>query len=103
MNENSGSKADGVNTVKSWWASPDPAAGDGPEPIRKRGYHRALKQNKKWALYKKSLQDVINNVVADLYCPSHNAYILTGLSKWLPVYEGDPKIIPIVYGDPNKT
>jgi hypothetical protein len=101
-----GSKADGVNITETKPSTLGSARGGEPVlPIRKRGYHRALKSNKQWALTKKSWSDLLNNFCADMYAPTMQAYILTenpflktqGLSQWLP---NEPHNIKIEYGTP---
>lgn len=69
------------------------------EPIRKRGYYRALKSGKQWALAKKAfngmLEDMANSFYKDIMEPSK----LLGLNSWLAneaLYYG--KITSIKYG-----
>lgn len=52
-------------------------AKEGAIPIRKKGYHRALKQGKSWALYKQcmlqvdeSMKRVMGAMAADLFLES---------------------------------
>lgn len=37
------------------------------EPIRKRGYYRALKAGKQWAVLKKSMIEIMNAMYRDLF------------------------------------
>jgi len=104
MSTTTGSKADGVNITETTSNALGSTGGGEPvfiketKPIRKRGYHRALKSGKQWALIKKSWSDLLNNFCADFYVPTMQAYVLTknpllklqGLSQWLP--EGELKI-----------
>jgi hypothetical protein len=97
-----GSKADGVNFTETKPLAPEMVRGGEPVSIRKRGYHRALKSGKQWALTRKYFQDISRKLAEDFYDPMINTYILTGnpllklsgLSGWL----SDPKkSIPIQY------
>jgi hypothetical protein len=38
----------------------------GGEPIRKRGYYRALKRGEAWAIQKKNMQDMLNTISTSL-------------------------------------
>jgi hypothetical protein len=95
-----GSKADGVNFTEIRANALGSLGGGEPVSIRKRGYHRALKSGKQWALYKKSWNDLLNNFCTDFYAPVMQAYILTenpflkmqGLSQWLPKEKSTIKI-----------
>lgn len=99
------SKADGLNTAEIREDALGLLGGSKPPSIRKRGYHRALKRGELWAVSQKATQDMINNVIVDLYCPVYNAYVLTnnpllGLSRWLPATDvkdffGPRNIVPI--------
>lgn len=40
------------------------------EPIRKRGYHRALKRGEMWALLRKSMLDMMRKMTEDFFKPS---------------------------------
>lgn len=87
-----GSKADGLNLSETTSNALGSTGGGQPKPIRKRGYHRALKRSEPWAISKKSWGDLLNKFSADMYAPAMSAYILTdnpflkmqGLSSWLP-------------------
>jgi hypothetical protein len=72
-----GSKADGINIGEI--TSDTQRLIEGAEPVyftrpkRKRGYHRALKSGKPWALSKKSWSDILNTLHAGIM----EDYILT--------------------------
>ncbi len=72
------------------------------EPIRKRGFYRALKRGEHWAVYKDAMDRIIKNLAAGLYNlkPGANDFFgridherldqdrpkteMIGLSGWLP-------------------
>lgn len=38
-----------------------------PRPIRKRGYHRALKRGASWAIMQKMQRDMLNEIAKQMY------------------------------------
>ena len=60
------------------------------EPIRRRGYYRALKANKSWALSRKAMNDISNQMALEMFKPNPFLEMLKS--------EGLSKTIPIVYG-----
>lgn len=57
---NSVSEADGTRTAESLRDSLAPAPGG--RPIRKRGYHRALKRGEAWARQQKAMTDMMHDL-----------------------------------------
>lgn len=78
-----GPKADGLNSDETEGLPAGALGGVTPNPIRKRGYHRALKRGDKWALSEKVIRDMINTYYSDLSGLNFTDKLL-GLSKWLP-------------------
>lgn len=88
----SGSKADGINLAEIRECAVRTLEGSQPDlypknkPKRKRGFHRALKAKKPWAVYEQGIKDMMNRVMQsmfenpDLNCPPNTIY---GLSGWL--------------------
>ena len=87
-----GSKADGVNFTEIRESALGSLGGGEPvfsKPKRKRGYHRALKQCKAWAVLEHETIKLLNTLCYDMYAPkiwndifTDNA--LSGLSAWVP-------------------
>jgi len=83
MVEESESKADGLNFSEMKAAVMTRIEAESPiQPIRKRGYYRALKRRAAWALMRKATNDMLNNVIEDLNCPSNVIYEICGLSEF---------------------
>ncbi len=53
------------------------------EPIRRRGYHRALKRGEAWALMRKGFEDITNKLMKDMIYKESPFTKLLGLSAWL--------------------
>lgn len=98
-----GSKAEGLNLSETTSNALGSTGGGQPKPIRKRGYHRALKRGEQWAVTKNAWGELLNKFCADFYAPAMSAYILTdtpflkmqGLSQWLP---STPYKVEVEYG-----
>lgn len=61
------------------------------EPIRKRGYYRALKAGKPWATLKKTMRDLMADYAAEMFKPNPLVEMLKleGLSASIPIiYKG---------------
>jgi len=92
-----GSKADGVNLGEIREIALGSLGGAQPRSIRKRGYHRALKRGEAWAISRKTYEELVSDVLQQLYCPKLEEYIMTnnpllGLSQWLPEEKYEVKI-----------
>lgn len=84
-----GSKADGFKLVETKSDVLGPAGGNKPRPIRKRGYHRALKRKEPWAMYDAVILSLVNDTLRDLYRSQleNSVYEIpkfAGLSAWIP-------------------
>lgn len=100
-----GPKADGLNSDETEGLPAGALGGVTPNPIRKRGYHRALKRNAPWALHQRATYEMINDISKHLYGPLLNSEIfddnkLFGLSAWLPK---NNYIVPINYFGLDRT
>jgi len=95
-NNNSDSKADGVNLAKIIGDAQGLLGGGQSEPIRKRGYYRALKRKAPWALLKQSIKGILRDMNASFFKEMLEPNKLLGLSAWLPEGEQD-RIVPIIY------
>lgn len=95
-----GSEADGLNLSETTSTVLGSTGGGQPKPIRKRGYHRALKRGEQWAVTKNAWGELLNKFCADFYAPAMSAYSLTenpflkmqGLSAWLPKDKYDVRV-----------
>jgi hypothetical protein len=59
-------QAESIKQVESGAVSSS-ETGDRPTPIRKRGYHRALKRGEHWATYKKAVKDMMNDMARAMF------------------------------------
>ncbi len=98
--QNSGPKADGINLAKIIGAAQGLLGGGRPEPIRKRGYHRALKRKAPWALLKQSINGMLRDMSTQFFKEMLEPNKLLGLSAWLSE-EDKGKIVPIIYTGPK--
>lgn len=57
--------------------------GGNPRPIRKRGWHRALKRKESWAIGEDIMRKAIQHLCCLLYA-SHGPLKMRGFAAWLP-------------------
>lgn len=65
MTEFSVSKADGPNLIEI--VSDVRIRSEGDRPIRKNGFHRALKRGEIWALMDQGMRNIMNKTFADMF------------------------------------
>lgn len=67
-------------------AARDRKEGVGPRPLRKRGYHRALKSRRLWALVEEANRTVLNELSRVMYTDQEGDLVIgmRGLAAWLP-------------------
>ncbi len=72
-----------------------PGVGAVTKPIRKRGYHRALRRGESWALCEKAFRDIKRDINRQLYSELvYKDNPLMGLFEFLD----SEKTVPIIYG-----
>jgi hypothetical protein len=69
MSDNPVTKADGLKYAEIRAATLGTLEGGRPDirPIRKRGYHRALKRGELWAVNQKAMLDMVNALTKQMY------------------------------------
>lgn len=98
---NSEPKAEGLNLSKIASGCREQAKGGQSEPIRKRGYYRALKRGETWAIMRKTTSDMVNNLCREFFTDYSDNwmknYKFMGLKETL-----ETRYIPITYGNIKK-
>lgn len=98
---NAGSKADGVNFTEMKPSALESVRGGEPVSIRKRGYHRALKSGKEWAIIKYNMNNIMCDLTRSFYYGDlikPNPFLKLTEFSWLP-----NNIVPVEYFGLDRT